>query len=995
MQAMLLGAVDELKTACVSSQQLLDAAAHCGGTLGEKLSDLAVISESYDAVVANGHADPSDTLTVLAQQIEEGDFGPGDHVYADGFIDFTNQELAVLTALMKKGAELCVCFTVDSIRSGNEIYELSRISGRKLMAEAENLGIQVKIENMEPGSGKAEDLNFFADNMFSYGGEEFKGTGGNINLYTAGSISDECEFAAAEALKLVREKGLRWRDIAVAVRGFEDYRTVLENMFSLYGVPLYTARKGTVMEKPLPALIVLAYEIIQGGWDTDDLISYMKTGLTDIDSGDCDILSDYIFLWQIKSAAWHRKGDWQEHPGGYGAEETDESRSKLEKINNLRRLVAEPLLSFQKHCGESHTAQAQAAALSQYMYDMKLPEKMQARAEKLEKEDRKELAQEYRQLWDIIVGAIEQTAAVLGDTPMETEEFSRLFTLMLSKYDVGSIPVSLDRVSAGDFDRMRRRNIKYLIVLGCSDDRVPRGIDEGGMFTDEERRQLMELNIDLGGGNGELWREFSLIYNCLSLPSDGLCLCCPLIGADGESLRPCFPYSRAAAIFGLEPQRVNMDELRISAPAPALSLAANAFKNPGPASAAAAEYFSTAEPEKFEKLRAASQMSRGKLSPRAVEQLYGNKIRISASKIDKFASCKFAYFCQYGLRAKPYEPAGFKPPEIGSFMHYILENTAREVKAMGGFKEVSDGELRNIAEKYVNEYVSRELNDFREKSRRFIYLFRRLCGDVQQIVLDMAQELRESDFEPMDFELDFSKARDVEPLDTGDDSSLSLAGIADRVDGWVHGDRLYLRVVDYKTGRKKFSLSDVWYGLGLQMLLYLFTLQEGAEKRYGKEIVPAGVIYVPARNAIVSISGENGEDEAEKKRRDELRRSGLVLEDEAVIDAWEKGEDRRYIPVKFRAGGKPSEETVASLERMGLLSKHIKKMLSSMADELRRGSIAADPFYRTQQENACMNCDYYEACHFEDGENGESCRYRPNLSGKKVWELMEGVEKNE
>lgn len=993
MQAMLLSAIDELKSACVSPDELFEAAGNCGGALGDKLSDLALIAVSYDAVVSNGRADPSDRLTVLAEQILDSDFGPDSFIYVDGFIDFTNQELAVLRALMKKGAKVCVCLTVDELRSDSEIYELSRISCRRLIAQAKELGTEIKIESMEAKPGKKADLAFFADNMFSYGSDRFQGEGQNISLYTADSITAECELAAARVLELVREKGLRWRDIAIAVRGFEDYRGVLENTFALYGVPLYTARKSSLLQKPLPALISLAYEITQGGWETDELISYMKTGLTGLSDDDCDLLSDYIFLWQLKSSAWHRKNDWSQHPEGYGAEETDESREKLWKINSLRCEIAGPLLSFQRSCEESHTAETQAAALSQLLAELKLPEKMQERAERLEEQGRKELSQEYRQLWDIIVNAIEQSAAVLGDSPMETEEFGKLFSLMLSKYDVGSIPVSLDRVSAGDFDRMRRRSIKELIVLGCSDDRMPRSSDEDSMFSDEERKQLLEMDIDLGGGSGELWREFSLIYNCLSLPSEGLTLSYPAMGAEGDSLRACYPYNRAAALFGIKPQKADMELVHISAPAPALSLAANAFGTHGPAAESAAEYFKDAEPEKYEKLRAAAGMYRGKLSPEAVEKLYGRKIRLSASRIDKFATCKFAYFCQYGLRAKPYEPAGFKPPEVGTFMHYILENTARDVKKMGGFKKVSDEELHSIAEKYINEYIRRELNDFREKSRRFVYLFRRLCKDVQQIVSDMADELRRSDFEPMDFELDFAEAQDIEAFETGEDSSLSLAGIADRVDGWLHEDKLYVRVVDYKTGRKKFSLSDVWYGLGMQMLLYLFTLQEGAEKRYGHEIVPAGVIYVPARNAILSLSSDAGDDEADKKRKDELKRSGLVLNDEAVLEAWEKGEDKRYIPVKFR-GGTPTEDTVASLERMGILSKHIKKTLSSMADELRHGSIAADPLYQTQQENACMNCDYFEACHFSQGENGESCRFRPKLSDKKVWELMEGGEED-
>ena len=578
---------------------------------------------------------------------------------------------------------------------------------------------------------------------------------------------------------------------------------------------------------------------------------------------------------------------------------------------------------------------------------------------------------------------------------MDSGEFSRLFTLMLSKYDIGTIPVSLDRVSAGDFDRNRRRSIKHLIVLGASDQRLPRTDDEAGVFSPEERERLLEMQLELGaGGESELWREFSLIYTCLTMPSESLTMLCPVADTQGAELRPAFVFNRAKALFGLSVMNASLSDARMSAPAPALGLAAQSMHGGDGRARAAAEYFAESDPARFASLEAAANMSRGRLSSVAVEKLYGQRLRLSASRIDKFASCRFAYFCQYGLRAKPYEPAAFRPPEIGTFMHYVLEKTAREVKRRGGFAAVDDKTLRELCERFTAQYVSEELNDFNEKSRRFVYLFNRLCGDVWRVVEDMAAELRRSDFEPLDFELDFSDAREMPPVELGGgEDSLVLSGIADRVDGWYHDGKLYLRVVDYKTGRKEFSMSDVWYGMGLQMLLYLFALEADGGGRYDCAVLPAGVMYVPARSRILSMPRDADDESVSAERAKEQRRSGLVREDAALIEAWERGDDKRYIPVKFRAG-KPSADSLASAERLGLLDRHIKKTLAGMAKQLRQGSIAADPFYRGQQENACLNCDYFDACHFSDGENGESCRYTPKLSAEKVWALMEEGDAN-
>ena len=996
LQDMLLRELDELKSALIGPEKLLEAADSCGGDLADKLRDMALVLESYDAVVSRGHADTADRLTELAGQIEKSDMDENTWVYVDGFTDFTRQELEVLLALLKKGVQLTVCLTMDSPEGDNEIYELSRRSGRFLLRQARELGLDSRVEELKGDGGKAPALSFLNDELFSYSQAGFPGAGGAVELYRCDSAAAECELAAAKALELVRERGCRWRDISVLVRGFEDYRGVLESAFRHYGVPLYTARKSDLLSKPLSALFSGVFEIYQSGWGVDEVAAYLRTGLTGLDRDSCDELESYVFKWQLRAAAWERSRGWRQHPEGYGMEYDEGAEERLKRINASRRFIARPLLDYYKAASQEETALGQARAFAALLEKLKLGESLERRSLELMEEGREETAAEYRQLWDISVSALEQFAAILGDSPMDMEEFGRLFLLMLSKYDIGTIPVSLDRVSAGDFDRNRRRSLKHLIVLGASDERLPYVQEQAGVFSQEERQRLLELELDLGGcGELELWREFSLIYNGLSLPSESLLLSCPLRDSEGAELRPAFVFNRAKAVFGLEEKRAELARLRMAAEGPALSLAAAAVRGGGSREQAAAEYFRRRQPERMARLEAAAKLGRGRLSPAMVEKLYGKRLRLSASRIDKFASCKFAYFCQYGLRAKPNRPASFSPPEIGSFMHYVLENTAREVKSLGGFKTVGREELRRLCDKYIEQFVKEELEDFREKSSRFIYLFNRLKKDVYQVVEDMAAELRRSDFEPLDFELDFSDARNFPPIELGEgEDRLSLSGIADRVDGWLHEGKLYIRVVDYKTGKKKFSLSDVCYGMGLQMLLYLFALERDGGRRYGHEIVPAGVMYIPARNTLLSLSRSPEEGEAEEKRREEIRRSGLVLEDMELLEAWEQGEDKQYIPVKFRSG-KPSAESLASLERMGILRRHIERSLRGMARQLRQGSIAADPYYRSQQENACLNCDYYDACHFSQGENGESCRYTPKLSGEKVWALLDGGGENE
>ena len=987
LQSALLAAADECKSAAVTPEMLLAAAEKADGALSQKLWDMALVLESYDAVVANGRADPADRLDLLAEKIPASGIGTENRIYIDGFIDFTRQEQGVVRALLAAGAEVTVCLTLDELEGTEEVFALSRMAARRLLADAEELGCSVQIERMDLRGDKADALEFFTDHLLSWSAAQWTGERPEIRLTAAPDLVSECELAAARAIELVREKGCRWRDIAVAVRGFEDYRRTLESVFALYGVPLYIARRSELLDKPLPALIASAYEIVSGGWDVDDVASYMRTGLTGLTSAECDELENYLFLWQLRAPAWERADDWRQHPEGYGRKFNEETEEALARVNALRRRLGEPLQRFARSARLSRTAAGQAAALSGLLLDLKLNERLAERAGTLAASGREELAAETAQLWEITVSALEQCAAVLGDEPMEMGEFGRLFTLMLARYDVGTIPVSLDRVCAGDFDRMRRRDIRHLIVLGASEQRLPAAEADGGVFSADERARLLELDIDLGGaGDSELWREFSLIYYCLSLPSESLSLSYALAGGEGGQ-RPSFVINRAASLFSLPIAPADMTAVRAASAGSALALAANAARDGR--GRAAEEYFAAADPARLDGLRRAAALRRGRLGAEAVRALYGDLPRLSASQIDSFSSCKFSYFCRYGLRAKPRESASFRPVEIGSFLHAVLEQTAREVKDRGGFAAVGNEEVKAIAEAAIDRYAEKELGGLEEKSERFRHLFARLRADARRIVLDTAEELRRSDFEPLEFELNFTDASRRPVLLGEGEARAQLVGIVDRVDGWVHGDKLYLRVADYKTGTKSFSLSDVWNGLGLQMLLYLFALAPEGAERDGRQIVPAGVMYVPARSALLAVDGGEGDDEIENKKRGELRRSGLVLGDEDVIRAWEKDGEQIYIPLKIKRGGERDPESVASAEQMGKLCRHVRRTIASMAAELRAGTIDADPYFRSQNDRACEFCDFAALCRFAEGEAGEHSRCLKKRGAEEVWALMD------
>ena len=744
-----------------------------------------------------------------------------------------------------------------------------------------------------------------------------------------------------------------------------------------------------MLSKPLPLLIESADEIILGGWEADDVFDYLRTGFGGLDKDECDKLENYVFMWQLHGSAWTRAENWRLHPEGYGKQPDEASEQTLEQINLLRETARRPLMRFAENAAAATTATEQAQALASLFEDLHLADKLQARAEALEKDGRAAAAQEYAQLWDITVGALEQFAAILGDTEMDADTFATLFLRMLTCYDIGTIPVALARVTAGDLDRMRRRGIRHLIVLGASDDRLPRAGEPDGVFSPEERRELLELELDIGGGTDDaLWREYNLIYQCVTLPAETLAVSYPLFDGNGTPTRPSFLVTRIAQLFGTLPRPANPDAQRLLAAAPALELAGRTLRGAtDPAAVAARTWFRQHDPAALAALTRAAHTARGRLSPERVRALYGKRLYLSASKAERFSACRYAYFLQYGLKARPRRPAAFNPPEIGTFFHYVLQHTAQDMTDAGGFAAVTDEQLGAFTDRWTQRYIHDELNDFREKSARFTYLFRRLCRQVRQVVADMAHELRAGDFVPLDFELNFADPEQIAPITLSDgEVTLNMSGMADRVDGWLHDGKLYLRVVDYKTGRKAFSLSDVWYGMGLQMLLYLFALERSGPARYGHEIVPAGVLYVPARDVLIPADRRLSPEEAARERAGAVRRSGLLLDDAAVLHAMEHSDTPQYLPVSPRR----KTDALASAEQLGLLARHIETTLLDLAHELRGGSITADPYFRSGQDTACTHCDYLTVCHFTPGMGGDCHRVLTKLPADKVWSNLKG-----
>jgi ATP-dependent helicase/nuclease subunit B len=986
----LLKAVEEMKNAGLTSEVLLQTGVSLPGALGDKLHDLGLLLEAYGAAQGRSGVDSADVLERLAQVVGQSDVCRR-RFYVDGFSDFTALEKKVLRELMRQGTDMTLCLTCGR-EEGQEVFSLWESTRRWVRQTAAEYDLPLDEQWMEPAAEGQKAVTFYGRHLFDFTPQDIPVDDGSVVLVQAQEVYEECELAASRMAELARQ-GARWRDMAVAVRGFGDYRTALESACARYGVPLFLSGRGDTMRKSVPLLIGSALEAVNRGYEYEAVFGYLKTGLSPLSLSETDRLENYALLWQVHGSGWTRP--FTMHPAGYNQVWDEKSRQQLEKLNHLRQRTIDPLQQLERAGKRAATAAEQAQALADFLVAIALPERLERRAQELEAASRGETAAEYARLWDIVCTALEQFGAVLGDMPMDGEQFQGMFGQMLSKYDVGIIPVSLDRVQAGDMDGMRRRHIRHLFVLGATDGRLPAPEEGRGLFTPEEREELTGLGFAMGSAEEDFSRELGRIYSCLTLPSESLYISYPASDEQGGQARPSLVVERARALLGLAVQSGDIRRARTFSPEAAFALGVEgASGNCDPQCQAARDYWQNqGRGEELTRLVQSAAAGRGQLSDQGVRTLYGPSPSLSATRAERFGDCHFAYFLQYGLRAKPRQTAVFDPRDYGTFMHYVLEKVAGRALEMGGFAAVSAQQIGQMTDQYMDEYIRDEMGDFADKSARFAYLFRRLRSTVRHVTEDMWQELRQSQFQPLDLELDLTAPGVLEP----GQEDVSLTGRADRVDGWVKDDVLYLRITDYKTGIKKFSLSDVCQGMNLQMLLYLFTLEKRGKNYFGVEqIQPAGVLYSPARFEVVQADHEVSDEELSALRAQRSKRSGLVLDEPEVLEAMEPGPEKRFLPVKLTKSGeihKSSLSSLATLEQFGALSRYIDKTLSQLKQELCRGCVDADPWYKSAQDNACVHCDYQKACLFD--ENRDSWRLRPSLSAEEAWQTIEKEDDHE
>ena len=975
---------DEFAAYAIAPDTLMAQVADLEGTAGDKLRDVALLYAAYDARLHTEGFDHRSRIQKLADALPGSDYLDGADLYVDGFSLFNAQEERVLRHALTRCHSVTVTLLGDKYDAtlfGNAVRERER-----LVRLAREAGVRCEIQYLTarmPGAlGHLEQHLFGEETAWP---EETEA----VTLYRADTAYSEVEWVAA-AIRRLAMQGVRYRDMGVACRRLEDYGPLIREIFRRCQIPAYVSVRSDILEKPAITMLTSALDAVTGGFGYQDMFRCLKTGMAGITAEECDVLENYVIAWNIRGTTWIRDEDWVAHPVGYGLAMDDRYRAQLAAINEIRRKVRAPFAALHRAMTEEATAREKAAALYRFAQQTHVPETLQTAAEQLAAAGDAQTAAEYRQIWEIFCGVLDQFVEILGDTAVDGEEFARLLRLVLTQYSVGTIPATLDQVKVSEITRNDRHNVRYMFLLGANDSVLPLTEHRTGILDREDREVLQQREIRLSDRDfDQLDNELQNIYACLVQPTEGLCVSYPTLDARGVALLPSFVVHRLEKLFPRCRKPRRDGAYRLEMPATALEAAGEQMGSP------LWRHFAEdgAYASVCRAMEQGSRMERGRLSPEAVRLLYGREVPMSASRMDKFNSCHFAYFMQYGLGAKERKQADFDASQVGTFIHYLLENVAREAGEKGGFAALDSDALHRMVERYVEEYTATEVGDLGGKSPRFRYLFLRLRQEALAVVESLVEELRQSDFTPVAFELGFGGRDGALPaihVEDGD-TALSVTGKVDRVDAWEKDGKLYLRVVDYKTGKKKFSFTDVRYGLGIQMLLYLFTLQQQGEAYFGKPVVPAGVLYHPAKDPILSMSRNSTDSAIAAQRLKEQRRSGLLLDDAAVLQAMEHGAPAQavYLPVGSRKDGTLTG-SLATAEQLGKLGRHVDRVLRQIAGEIRRGNISADPCAYGAEKDACTYCPYRTVCCFD--ERYDRHRYLQKTDEKDFWQMMDERE---
>lgn len=959
---------DELKTCRVSQGDIQRAIENVNKPLlSQKLCDISKIINSYDNLIKDKYLDSACELTSLYEKIKDLDYFVGKTVFIDGFAGFAAQEYKILEVVLKQAKSVTVTFCSDSFNNSDKYDLFSYVNSniRILYDVASKLGVRVEQPLMLTNQPRFnnDEMRYVEKYSFSDIKKQFSDCK-NVHIYSSKGIVDECNYVARNISKLLRQ-GIKAGEIAVICRDMEKYRNELSFAFSKYNIPYFNDERQNVSCQVLIRFVSFLLRIVQYSYRSDDIFSLLKLGLTSLDSQTVAGLENYAFMWNINGSKW--KNAFTQSPYGLSPRNNEKEAELLLELNKGREYVVNIIEKFKSKC-KNATAKDISAAIYYCLLDFEADKGIKHLAVSLDKAGKTALAEQQGRIWDLLMDILNSLATVCGDEKISVKEYSKLFRLMIANEDLGTLPSGLDNVQLGSADRIRCDKPYATFVVGANEGEFPSNVLSGGLLSDSDRTLLVNNDFKLFAC-GEILnsQEKYYAYMALSSPSDMLSVSFRNSAEDNPASEI---VSSLEAIFSKEivtfpDNRINVDILESTDNA--FEILSADFENDADEYIVALKHYFSEKSEYKNRLEAVERLVKNE--PAVIKnqelsrRLFGKDMYLSASRIEDYYNCAFRYFCKFGLNAKKRTKAELDPMQTGTVIHYVLENIIKDCGSES-ISNMNKAQICVLVNKYLNEYLQNELGNTDMLNERFKYQLLRLSKMLYCVVQRLSEEFRVSEFVPVAFELTIGNGENGESVKSKildlPNGTIQLKGAIDRVDVFEKDGVKYVRVVDYKSGTKEFNLSDILYGLNLQMFVYLFTLCESDNELSG---IASGVLYMHSARSVYNMSRNTSDDEIQKQDRKEFKMKGVVLNDSEheIAQYMEKDLQEVFIPVKKKKDDTLSGNIV-TYEDLGRISRKINDLIYNMGCALHNGFIMQNPINAKNHDKTCEYCDYTDVC---------------------------------
>lgn len=1014
--------IEEFKAYKVAPPELKEAAARLpDSSLKDKLADLSLLYEEFVTMAQARYNDGEDRLDLLAQKIGESTLLRGAQVFLDGFVFFNPQELAILQELLQAADEVQITLCLDEPASPQrasetDVFHRQWKTLQLLRGLAERLGASVEVVELS-GTRRflSSDLRHIEANLYRLPLQKLTADGG-VSVVEAATRRLEVESAAADMVRLCREKGYRWRDIGVLVRDGDAYHDVLLEVLRDYEISFFSDAKRLCLHHPLAELIRSSFEAMQG-WRYEPLFRMFKTDFFSVSRTQIDVLENYVLAFGIRGKRWTDDDDWTYRRNLSLAEDSADDAPQeefLAEVNAIRRLLIAPCRQLQMKLQAAENVAAMTRAVYDFLIALGVPERLERWSDALLQQGELAKAREHQQLWDGLMEFMDRMVETCGADKMPIDQYGALFNEGLENMELSLIPPSLDYVTVASFDQNSLDNVKAVYILGAADGVLPQRSRGEGLLTDVERTAMAELGLVMAAGTGaDLFAEQFTVYAGLTRATEYLRLSYALSDSDGSALTPSSLVKRIrdmldqCAFMSIPLDTTSGEKAwKIARPRQAVAHLATVLQ-----SAAAGEAAEGCWRDVYN--WALKDAELGAIMQKALSGLFGNKkplplppglarklyvkqkrLQGSITRFEKFRACPFQHFAQYGLKLKERAEYRFAAPDLGNFLHAALKRFGDQMAEAGrSWSEVGDSECKDICENIVTELAPRLQNEILLSSAGYRHLLRRIRYTVEQSIRRLVAFSGVSAFQPVGLEKNFGRGEMLPPLTymLEDDYRLEIRGQIDRIDMFEEDGKCYFLIIDYKSGNAYLNLIDVYYGLKMQLMTYLLAVQNSAQELMGKAAIPAGVLYYFLKNPLLNETHKISEPEVRQKLDAMLKMPGWVLADADLVRRIDSA--GRFIKVTLTTKNTihgASKSSVKTEEEFAALLRHMDVILTDTGRKILHGDISISP-YEIGSQQACTYCKYRSICKFDARMPEHNYRKLAKLDSEAIMRELMGM----